>query len=309
MWRWLLGALVVANLFVMLLWRGSLDGVFTSGREPHRLEQQLQADRLRVIAPDAKRGDARGPAGGDARPDGRSDARPDARGEPRSDARPESSRGDARDPRDARDARADARPEPRAERRTGAAPVEELAAGSALRAPATLAGETCVEFGGLDEQRARRARAWLAEHVGDISGEVLAEERGYWLVYLAPAPNLADAQVRASLLKRQGVDDLFVWQDGPMKYAISLGLYRTEEGARAAVEQFARQGVRNALVMRRGSPDARVVVRVRYPTRSGDASGTPAKLAQLQRDLVAQPHPCGTRATVADAGRADAGRP
>lgn len=257
MLRWVLGGLLVANLFAALLWSGRLDGVFSGGREPERMTRQVQADRLVVIGgPGVER--SRGADG---------------------------ARGD------------------RGERSRADAPRGDGGRAEAGTTPMVLPGEACTEFGPLEETRAQRVRVWLAENVGVLSAEAIAaDEGGPWLVYLAPASNAADAQLRLAALRKQGVQDLYVMQDGPLRYGISLGLFRSEEGARSAVDQFTRQGVRNVLVSRRGNLEQqRTVFRFRYPSRTAnDDQGPVQRLAALQRELGVEPAACGSRPTVAD---------
>ncbi len=272
LWRWLLGGLLLANVFVALVWSGQLDGMFAGGREPERLARQAEADRLRVLAPGATaaRPEPERPRqdGGRQRPDGK---RPDDG----------AARGDAG-------------------RGAPAGPAQVAAA--VPPPPMVLPGESCSELGPFEEARAQRVRSWLAENVGVLSGEaVAADEGGPWLVYLAPAGNAGDAQLRLAALRKQGVQDLYVMQEGPLRFGISLGLFRSEEGARSAAEQLTRQGVRNVLVSRRGSAESRTVFRIRYPSRSaGDDNGPVQRLAVLQRDLGVEVGACGSRPTVAE---------
>ena len=51
--------LVLANLVAFLWWRGYLDDLITNAREPERVRQQVEPDRLRVLPPERT-----GPSGG-----------------------------------------------------------------------------------------------------------------------------------------------------------------------------------------------------------------------------------------------------
>lgn len=44
--------LVLANLVAFLWWRGYLDDLITNAREPERIRQQVEPDRLRVAPPE-----------------------------------------------------------------------------------------------------------------------------------------------------------------------------------------------------------------------------------------------------------------
>ena len=60
--------------------------------------------------------------------------------------------------------------------------------------------------------------------------ETRRELSGFW-VYIPPLPSRADAQKVVSILKGRGVKDYLIVPNGVKKYAISLGFFRTQEGA------------------------------------------------------------------------------
>ena len=60
--------------------------------------------------------------------------------------------------------------------------------------------------------------------------ETRRELTGFW-VYIPPLPSRADAQKVVSILKRRGVKDYLIVSTGVKKNAISLGFFRTQEGA------------------------------------------------------------------------------
>jgi len=60
--------------------------------------------------------------------------------------------------------------------------------------------------------------------------ETRRELSGFW-VYIPPLPSRADASKVVSMLKQRGVKDYLIVPNGVKKYAISLGFFRTREGA------------------------------------------------------------------------------
>lgn len=60
--------------------------------------------------------------------------------------------------------------------------------------------------------------------------ETRRELSGFW-VYIPPLPSRADAQKVVSMLKKRGVKDFLIVPTGVKKHAISLGFFRTREGA------------------------------------------------------------------------------
>lgn len=60
--------------------------------------------------------------------------------------------------------------------------------------------------------------------------ETRRELTGFW-VYIPPLPSRADARKVVSILKGRGVKDYLIVPSGVKKHAISLGFFRTQEGA------------------------------------------------------------------------------
>lgn len=74
---------------------------------------------------------------------------------------------------------------------------------------------------------------------------------GYW-VYIPPRKFLADAQKKVGELKALGVGDISILQENTAwRYAISLGVFSTEEAANKYLAQLRDKGVRSALTGQR----------------------------------------------------------
>jgi hypothetical protein len=91
-------------------------------------------------------------------------------------------------------------------------------------------------------------------------------------------------------LKALGVEEFYAVPDnGPWRNAISLGLFKNEDAAKAELERLRQHGVRSATIVRRERLLKQVVLFVREP----DAA-TAARLAELQREFPATEVRAGT---------------
>ncbi len=107
--------------------------------------------------------------------------------------------------------------------------------------------DVCLEWGPFGE--VERVRA-LADVEPLALGKLLSQRRvesatGFW-VYLPPFANKAAADKRASELRSAGIKDVFVIDGGAQRFALSLGVFRTEDAANAHLAAIARQGVTGA---------------------------------------------------------------
>ena len=140
-------------------------------------------------------------------------------------------------------------------------------------------GLACIEWGALspaDLDRARAALAGLAAGAKVIERR-LEESAAFW-VYMPPRGTRQEAQIKAAELKRLGIDDFFIVQDeGKFRFAISLGVFRTADSARAHLDTLRNKGVRTAVVGPRDAQVTKVYLQVRdLPETAG------AKLPELR---------------------------
>lgn len=120
--------------------------------------------------------------------------------------------------------------------------------------PVPAAGAiACTEWGAFaatDATRASEALAPLA--LGARLSQRQADESASWWVYFPPRPNRQDAQKKADEVKRLGIDDYFIVQDeGPFRFAVSLGVFKTEAAANNRLEALKAKGVKTAQVGKR----------------------------------------------------------
>lgn len=137
-----------------------------------------------------------------------------------------------------------------------------------LSAPATSAA--CLEWGSFtvaDVARAEQALEPLA--LGARLAQRRSDEQAGWWVFIPPQDNRQSALRKAAELKQLGVEDYFVVQDeGPYRWALSLGVFRTEEAAQGRLAALRGQGVRTARVGARET----VVPKVWLQVKGVDAS-------------------------------------
>jgi hypothetical protein len=149
-----------------------------------------------------------------------------------------------------------------------AAPVPPPAAAPAPAAVAAPAPAfACTEIGPFDEAGARRFEARLAalELGGRQSRQsVQSQDVNSWLVNIPPQGGKEGADRKAAELRELGVTNFYVMQgESPLKYAISLGVFKTEKGAQTLLAQLGKQGVHTARVTPRGPQTTHYVYRVR----------------------------------------------
>jgi len=108
----------------------------------------------------------------------------------------------------------------------------------------------CLEWGSFtlaDAPRAEKALEPLA--LGTRLAQRRTEESAGWWVFIPPQGGRPAALKKAAELKALSIDDYFVVQeDGPYRWALSLGVFRTEDAAQARLAALRSQGVRSAQV-------------------------------------------------------------
>ena len=126
--------------------------------------------------------------------------------------------------------------------------VTRLVSVPGLAKPVALTG--CLEWGSFtltDYPRAEKALEPLA--LGARLGQRRTEETAGWWVFIAPQGSRQGALKKAAELKALGVEDYFiVGEESDLRWALSLGVFRTEEAAQARLAALREQGVRSAQV-------------------------------------------------------------
>ena len=120
-------------------------------------------------------------------------------------------------------------------------------AGSALMRDLPLAVRAVMQ--GLPFYSPRAQEALLSASPGVKVSERKTEEAVGWWVFMPPQANRQGAVQKVEEIKRLGIDEYFIVQEDPkFRFAISLGVFRTEEAARNKLEQLQGRGVRTHLV-------------------------------------------------------------
>ncbi len=124
---------------------------------------------------------------------------------------------------------------------------------------------SCTEWGSFtlaDVAAAEKALEPLA--LGTRLSQRRVEETAAWWVYMPPQGSRPAAQKKALELKTLGIEDWFIVSDeGKWRWAISLGVFRSEEGARNQLETLKAKGVRTALMGERELQVPKVWLQVR----------------------------------------------
>lgn len=131
-------------------------------------------------------------------------------------------------------------------------PAAQLAGNAAVKRETTVA---CLEWGafaGGEVGRADEALAPLA--LGAKLAPRRVDEMATWWVFIPPQGGRQAAIVKTAELRRLGIEDYFIIQEDPKaRFAISLGVFRTQEAATNRLEQLRSRGVRSAQVGARDS--------------------------------------------------------
>jgi hypothetical protein len=123
----------------------------------------------------------------------------------------------------------------------------------------------CLEWGafaGGEVGRADEALAPLA--LGAKLAQKRVDETATWWVFMPPQGSRQAATSKTAELKRLGIEDYFIVQEDPkVRFAISLGVFRTQEAARNRLEQLRSKGVRTVQVGPRDTQVQKIWFQVR----------------------------------------------
>ncbi|WP_312514698.1 SPOR domain-containing protein [Massilia sp.] len=149
------------------------------------------------------------------------------------------------------------------------APQPEPVAAAAPPAPPSPAPQlvACVQAGPFSTADARRFESRVNRLNLDARPsrvETPFQEVTSRLVYLPPNGGREGAQRRAAELKELGVSNFFIMQgDSPLRYAISLGVFKTQGAAQKLAADLGRQGVRGVRILPRGPQTTRTAFQYR----------------------------------------------
>jgi len=145
----------------------------------------------------------------------------------------------------------------------------------------------CLEWGSFGAAALPRAQAALdALGLGErVSRMDVAVATSYW-VYIAPLKSKSDMEKKTNELKQRGVTEYSpILEPGRWRYAISLGVFRSEDGAKKYLAVLREKGVRSAQIGEREQRNAQTAFLVRDPTTAQSAQMMELKTAYPGSDL------------------------
>ncbi|KQV55047.1 SPOR domain-containing protein [Duganella sp. Root336D2] len=143
------------------------------------------------------------------------------------------------------------------------------------------AATVCLEVGNFVLDDARKFENRLAPlELGDRQQRrnVSEQEVSSYIVHIPPQATRAAAEKKADELRELGVTNFFILNDSsPLKWGISLGVFRTEAAAQAQLAALVKQGVQSARVAPRYASSKQVYFQ--FHDISEDAKSRIAKIA------------------------------
>jgi hypothetical protein len=140
----------------------------------------------------------------------------------------------------------------------------------------------CLEWGSFtptDYARAEKALEPLG--LGSRLGQRRTEETAGWWVFIPPQGTRQAALRKAAELKALGVEDYFIMgEDSDSPWALSLGVFRSEQAAHAWLGVLRAQGVRSAVVGSRETVVPKLWLQVR-----GIDLAVEARLKEIARQI------------------------
>ena len=138
----------------------------------------------------------------------------------------------------------------------------------------------CLEWGAFAGADVARA-AQVLDPLGlgaKLSQRKQEDVGGFW-VYIPPLTNRQLAVQKGAELKRLGVGDYFVIADDPKwRNAVSLGVFKTEDAAKARLADLRAKGVKSAIVGARDAQPGKIWFQV-----NDAAPAVAAKLNELKQ--------------------------
>ena len=166
-----------------------------------------------------------------------------------------------------------------------APPASEEAAAPAAAAPAP--SYACTEVGNFVLADGRRFEAQVAAlDLGDRQSRrnVAGQDISSYMVYIPPQGSKEGADRKAGELKQLGVTNYFIMNESsPMRWGISLGVFKSESGAQTQLASLNKQGVHSARIAPRYSASKQLA----YQCRDLDAA-TRARLEKIKTQFPEQ---------------------
>ena len=140
-----------------------------------------------------------------------------------------------------------------------------IAAAPATQATSAAVLVACTEVGSVAERDARRLDRLLAPlELGDklAKTELAVQEISSYMVMIPPLGSKEAADARAAELKELGVSNYFIINEtSAAKWAISLGVFKSEAAAQTLLAALNKQGVKGARLVGRPTNATRLTYR------------------------------------------------
>ncbi len=207
--------LALANLVFFAWLQGVFGGLPDTGREPDRVNRQVEPERVRVLTQQevqALRAKAKETAPSSTAPNGANGPNGSSSAAPAATAVP--------------------------------------ASAPASIAASELVGMGCVEMGDFTAENAPRVRQRLENlALGDRLTVRSVDAPGWFMVYVPPFKTRAEVDRRADELRRAGIKELLVIADNsPMRFGIALGSFKDQDLATRYAADLERRGIKGVRV-------------------------------------------------------------
>ena len=160
------------------------------------------------------------------------------------------------------------------------APQDKIAAAQSEDGKAEASAEVpallCKAFSGLSADAAKTVQSTISSSAPNAQVAVITsrESTSYW-VHIPSQANKSGADKKVAELKDMGVSESFIISDdGPNKWAVSLGLFKSREMADNYLQKLVKQGVRSARIEVRDKGADKVRLEISAPA---EALGTLAR--------------------------------
>ncbi|MEX0144476.1 SPOR domain-containing protein [Massilia sp. LMS1-1-1.1] len=161
------------------------------------------------------------------------------------------------------------------------------AEGAAAAAPAAPPSYACTEVGNFLLADGRRFEAQVAAlDLGDRQSRrnVAGQDISSYMVYIPPQGSKEGADRKAGELKQLGVTNYFIMNESsPLRWGISLGVFKSETSAQSQLAMLNKQGVHSARIAPRYSASKQFA----YQFRDLDAA-TRARLEKIKTQFPEQ---------------------
>lgn len=135
-------------------------------------------------------------------------------------------------------------------------------------APEPVAAVSCSRWESLSPADADRLAALIGQKFPafKLNRRLDPGEGHDWWVFIPPLPNKLEVDKKAAQLKGLGITDYFIVQEaGPNRYAISLGIFSSGNGAQERLTEVNKLGVRSAKSGLRPGKDGHASLDARGP--------------------------------------------